>query len=210
LRRNHFIGKPLFIFRFQFNAAQKLLIGYTKERVQPFQGCIIWQHYFSRFTPRAIQIEALQASSFSHNDEQFAATISVTLSMIIRIPMRFEGSKGDKTVYALFDGGATYSCIAEENIHELEEAVKLHTPLRLATASASTFMEITQRTTLDFYHEDVRLSDEFLIVPGLSEEVIIGAATMQKWRLKLDFENDKVIVDPGVAKLILINLIKRD
>ncbi len=48
------------------------------------------------------------------------------------------------------------------------------------------------------------------MVPGLSEEVIIGAATMQKWRLKLDFENDRVIVDPRVAKLILINLIKRD
>jgi hypothetical protein len=33
---------------------------------------------------------------------------------------------------------------------------------------------------------------------------------MQKWRLKLDFENDKVIVDPRVAKVILINLIKKD
>ncbi len=62
-------------------------------------------------------------------------------------------------------------------------------------------MEITHRTTLDFYHEDVRLSDEFLVVPGLSEEIIIGAATMQKWRLKLDFENDRVIVDPRAAKL---------
>jgi hypothetical protein len=33
---------------------------------------------------------------------------------------------------------------------------------------------------------------------------------MQKWRLKLDFEHDNVIVDPRVAKLILINLIRRD
>lgn len=82
--------------------------------------------------------------------------------------------------------------------------------MRLATASAATFMEITHTTRLDFYHEEVRLSDEFLVVPGLSEEVIIGAATMQKWRLKLDFEHDKVIVDPAVSKLILINLIKRD
>jgi hypothetical protein len=124
--------------------------------------------------------------------------------------MRFEGSKGEKTLYSLFDSGATYSCISEESIEDLEELIKLHTPLRLATASTATFMEITHRTTLDFYHEEVRLSDEFLVVPGLSEEVIIGAATMQKWRLKLDFENDKVIVDPRVAKLILINLIKKD
>jgi len=130
--------------------------------------------------------------------------------MIIRIPLRFEGSKGEKNLYALFDSGATYSCISEDGVEDLEELLKLHTPMRLATASAATFMEITHSTRLDFYHEEVRLSDEFLVVPGLSEEVIIGAATMQKWRLKPDFENDKVIVDPRVAKLILINLIKKD
>ena len=130
--------------------------------------------------------------------------------MILRIPLCFEGSKGEKVLYSLFDGGATYSRISEECVDDLEELLSLHTPLRLATASEAAFMEITHRTTLDFYHEDVRLSDEFLVVPGLSEEVIIGAATMQKWRLKLDFENDRVIVDPRAAKLILINLIKRD
>ena len=85
----------------------------------------------------------------------------------------------------------------------------IHTPMQLATASDTIYMEITSRTTLDFYHEDIRLSDEFLVVPGLSEEVIIGANTMQKWRLKLDFEHDTVIVDPGVARLILINLISK-
>lgn len=129
--------------------------------------------------------------------------------MIIRIPLKFEGSKGERTLYSFFDSGATYSCISEESA-DLEELIKLHTPSRLATASDATFMEIKHTTRLDFYHEGVRLSDEFLIVPGLSEEVIIGAATMQKWRLKLDFENDRVIVDPRAAKLILINLIKRD
>jgi len=130
--------------------------------------------------------------------------------MILRLPLRFEGSRGEKILYALFDSGATYSCINDELVEELEQIIPLHTPLRLATASDATYMEINYRTTLDFYHEDIRLSDEFLVVPGLSEEAIIGAATMQKWRLKLDFENDRVIVDPGVAKLILINLIKKD
>lgn len=130
--------------------------------------------------------------------------------MIIRLPLRFEGSKGEKYLYALFDSGATYSCISAESIENLANLESLHTPMKLATASDKTYMEINNRSTLDFYHEDIRLSDEFLVVPGLSEEVIIGANTMQKWRLKLDFENDNVIVDPRVAKLILINLIKKD
>ena len=129
--------------------------------------------------------------------------------MIIRIPLRFEGSKGEKNLYALFDSGANYSCINETVVEDLEMLTPIHTPMRLATASDTVYMEITSRTTLDFYHEDIRLSDEFLVVPGLSEEVIIGANTMQKWRLKLDFEHDTVIVDPRVAKLILINLISK-
>ena len=60
------------------------------------------------------------------------------------------------------------------------------------------------RVSLDFYMDDVLLSDEFLIILGLSEDAIIGAATMQKWRIKLDFEHDKAIVDPKVAKMQLI------
>ena len=128
--------------------------------------------------------------------------------MIIRLPLRFEGSKGERNLYALFDSGATYSCIHEEIAEELEVFTNLHIPMRMTTATASTFMEIKHRVTLDFYHDDVRLSDEFYVIPDLSGQVIIGASTMQKWRIKLDFENDTIILDPRVAKAILINLIK--
>jgi hypothetical protein len=43
---------------------------------------------------------------------------------------------------------------------------------------------------------DVLMSDEFFVVPNLSEEVIIGAATLQKWRIKLDFEHEVVVLNP--------------
>ena len=76
--------------------------------------------------------------------------------------------------------------------------------MRAATAAIGHYIEVTERVTLDFYLNDVLLSDEFLVVPGLSEEVIIGAATMQKWRIKLNFEYDTVEVDPKVAKMQLI------
>ncbi|MFT4153730.1 retropepsin-like aspartic protease [Parafilimonas sp.] len=128
--------------------------------------------------------------------------------MVIRLPLRFEGSKGEQNLYALFDSGATYSCINEEIAEGLEVFTTLHTPMRMATATATTIMEIKNRVTLDFYHYDTRLTDEFYVIPDLSEQVIIGASTMQKWRIKLDFENDTIILDPTVAKAILINLIK--
>jgi predicted aspartyl protease len=125
---------------------------------------------------------------------------------IIRIPLRFEGSIGEKIVYALFDSGATYSCLSEEIACCIEKTVKLRRPLEIATASSSHFVVIEEAMRADFYHEDIRLSDEFMVVPGLSEEAIIGVNTLQKWRMKLDFEQDKVIINPKVAEYILKDL----
>ncbi len=126
--------------------------------------------------------------------------------MIIRLPLQFQGSKGEKQLYALFDSGATFSCITEEAAAALCIPEKLFRPKRLITAKDDAYIDITYRAVLDFYHDDICLSDEFLIVPGLSEDVIIGAQTMQKWHLSLDFRKNAVIVDPRVAKFILINL----
>jgi predicted aspartyl protease len=122
---------------------------------------------------------------------------------IIKLPLRFEGSKGEKILYALFDSGANLSCINEEFAGQIANPEAFLHPRKLATASEHHFIEISHAIRTDFYLNDVQLSDEFLVVPQLSEDVIIGAATMQKWRIKLDFEHDTVYVDPKVAKLQL-------
>jgi len=59
---------------------------------------------------------------------------------------------------------------------------------------------------LNFYIGGYRFSDEFMVIEKLSNGVIIGAATLQKWRLKLDFERDEVIIDPKVTKLWLLRI----
>jgi predicted aspartyl protease len=123
---------------------------------------------------------------------------------VLKLPLLYQGSKGEKSLYSLFDSGANLSCINEEDLDGLESPVCLHKPRMMATASENQFVEVTHRVTLEFYIHDVHLSDEFLVIPGLSEEAIIGAATMQKWRIKLDFDKDKVEVDPKVARLQLI------
>ena len=53
---------------------------------------------------------------------------------------------------------------------------------------------------------DVKLSDEFYIIEELFEEAVIGASTMQKWKMKLDFENEKVEADPRMAKMQIIQI----
>ena len=89
---------------------------------------------------------------------------------------------------------------------KLAHLEKLHRPILLATASEDHYIEIKHAVRLDFFINEVPLSDEFMVVPGLSEEAILGVATMQKWRIKLDFEYDTVSVDPKAAKLMLKQL----
>lgn len=123
---------------------------------------------------------------------------------IIKVPVLYVGSKGEQNLYTLFDSGAHLSCINPTFIEDLEIPVPLGRIRRLATASIGHYIEIKEAVRLDFYIDDILLSDEFLVVPGLSEEAIIGVATMQKWRMKLDFEHDRVVVDPKLATMRLM------
>ncbi len=110
---------------------------------------------------------------------------------VLKFPLLFVGSKGEKIIYTLFDSGANLSCINPDYIENIAEMQSLGRIRKLATASEGHFIEVKNRVVLDFYINDVLLSDEFLVVPGLSEEAIIGSATLQKWRIKLNFEDDK-------------------
>jgi hypothetical protein len=123
---------------------------------------------------------------------------------VIKQLLLYVGFQGEKNLYTLFDSGANLLCISPESVHDLTVVQPLGRVRRIATASEAHFIEVKEVVRLDFYINDVLLSDEFLVVPGLSEEAIIGAATMQKWRIKSDFEHDRVEVDPKVAKLQLI------
>lgn len=125
---------------------------------------------------------------------------------IIRSPLLFRGTKNDKYLYGLFDSGANLSAIRKDLAEQIDVLIKLREPIRLATANSNDFMQVNHKFVGEFFLNDVQLSDEFLVLEDLSEEVIIGAATMQKWRMKLDFEHDTVSVDSKVAKLQIVHL----
>ncbi len=126
---------------------------------------------------------------------------------IIRKEIELVGSKSRRKEIALFDSGATYSCIRKEIAQELEIILPLTRPLKLITAQERNYIEVKERVVLDFYISGYRFSDEFLIIENLSEKVIIGAKTLQAWRLKLDFEKEDIIIDPRVTEIQLIILI---
>lgn len=123
---------------------------------------------------------------------------------VIQKNIRLVGSLGSKEELALFDSGSTYSCIEPTLAHLLGHVELLPEPMIFGTAKDGEQLAAEERVSLNFHLAGYRFSDEFMLIVGLSERVIIGAATLQKWRMKLDFENDEVIIDPRVTKLRLM------
>ena len=123
---------------------------------------------------------------------------------IIEKPVELRGSKGRQEVLALFDSGSTYSCIQPELARALDTVVPLPEPMEFGTAKDGETLVAYERVSLNFILQGYRFSDEFMLIAGLSEPVIIGAKTLQGWRMKLDFESEEVIIDPRVTKLRLM------
>ena len=110
---------------------------------------------------------------------------------------------------AVFDSGSTYSCIEPELAKILGVIEPLPEPMDFGTAEEGRRLSAREAIRLNFYLNGYRFSDEFMLIPDLSQPVLIGAATLQKWRLKLNFETDEVIVDPRVTKLRLLGMINK-
>lgn len=123
---------------------------------------------------------------------------------IIQKLIRLVGSKGSQEEVAIFDSGSTYSCIQPELAEKLEIVVPLPESMDFGTAEEGRRLRAEEAVRLNFYLDGYRFSDEFMLIPGLSEAVIIGAKTLQGWRMKLDFEADEVIIDPRVTHLRLL------
>lgn len=122
-------------------------------------------------------------------------------------PILYRGNLGEKIIDSSFDTIANLSCINPSNLILLENVRNLGVVRNTITTTSGNYFNITQVTFLDFYVNDVLIRDEFLVVPNLKEDVVIGAATMRKWRMKLNLEHDKLEIDPRAAKIILKNLI---
>jgi hypothetical protein len=119
------------------------------------------------------------------------ATVAVLYQDILLI-----GSKGRSRRRAIFDSGSSYSIVRRD----IAEAIEVLTPLPdteewlFETARPDDIIEATHGVRLSFRFDDseAKFSDEFVVFDDCSEEVIIGATTMQKWRITLDFETDQV------------------
>jgi len=123
---------------------------------------------------------------------------------VIERRVRLEGSKGAVRIRTIFDSGATYSCLRPDLASRLAHLEPLRGVRRFGTAKQAVGLKARFAVRLDFYLGSCRFSDEFMVIEGLADAVIIGAKTLQSWRMRLDFEHDRVLYDPRVTKLRIL------
>jgi len=129
----------------------------------------------------------------------------VSTEMIIQRELVLVGSLGRTRRLALFDSGSSYSIIRREIAEAIGHLELLPNPSEwvFETAEAGRTVQARFRLSLDIRFDDsaARFSDEFIVFDECSEEVIIGAQTMQKWQIKLDFKNEQVIYRKTAVRL---------
>ena len=115
------------------------------------------------------------------------------------------GSKGRARCRALFDSGASYSIIRRDIAERIAPLDLLPDPEEwvFETARAGELIQALYRVTLDFRFDDstAKFSDEFVVFDDCSEELIVGAKTMQAWHIVLDFQTETVVYRKKAVRL---------
>lgn len=119
--------------------------------------------------------------------------------------VKLKGSRGEAESEVLFDTGASMSFIKKSLAEKLGVIDKLPDPMEFETAERGRTIVAHEVVRLDFWLNGDRMSDEFLVLPDnvMSEDVIIGASTMQKWRIVIDMEHERVFSSRRVKKHML-------
>jgi hypothetical protein len=108
---------------------------------------------------------------------------------------RWSAPGGRISTVCLFDSGASYSVIRRATAEQIARLEPLQEPFIFETASEGNFITAEYEVFLEFFLKDAPrcFTDSFMVPDTLSEELIIGATTTQKWQIKLDFANEKVL-----------------
>jgi len=115
---------------------------------------------------------------------------------ILKHEVTIIGTKGRARCRALFDSGASYSIIRREIAERTGRIDPLSIPEDwiFETARAGDYVQAAGILHIDFRFDDseAHFSDEFVVFDELSEELIVGATTMQKWHILLDFTTQTI------------------
>jgi len=123
---------------------------------------------------------------------------------LIYKPIKLIGTRGSKTFRTLMDTGASRSYIRNDEAKLITSSAKLPEPVTLRLGKGTTVVDelMTSLVELDGH----RVPWTFIVVPGLTESLILGADFFQLYRIKLDPETEEIIIDPSALEIQLIKV----
>lgn len=124
------------------------------------------------------------------------------MGLIYKI-IKVSGNKGSKEVKALFDSGASESFIRADLAKELSSPTRLPNPKTFEMGRGT--LKVARAMIGDVQLNGVALFATLLVVPNLTEELILGADFFQRWKIRLNPENKEVILDQDALKLKLVS-----
>ncbi|MFQ6029947.1 MAG: retropepsin-like aspartic protease [Dehalococcoidia bacterium] len=113
------------------------------------------------------------------------------------------GDKGKSNVVALFDTGAAGSFIRRDVAERIGTIVKSPFPRRFTLGDGKAAIEAREFLAVDMIVKDARLYHYLLVVDELSDEVILGADMLQRWKITLDPEKEDLFIDEKALRLRL-------
>ena len=116
--------------------------------------------------------------------------------------VRLTGSRAELEVKALFDTGSSRCFLSREVARSVADLFPVPIPLQIETATAVT--QAREAVHVALWLDGHPLQWVFYVVDGLTESAIVGADFLQIWKIKLDPEHERLILDPNALKLKLV------
>jgi hypothetical protein len=116
--------------------------------------------------------------------------------------IKVSGNKGSKEIKALFDSGASESFIRADIAKELSSPTRLPNPKTFELGRGT--LKVTRAMIGDVLLNGTALFVTLLVVPNLTEELILGADFFQRWKICLNPENEEITLDQDALKLKLV------
>ncbi|MEW6681132.1 MAG: retropepsin-like aspartic protease [bacterium] len=123
---------------------------------------------------------------------------------LITKKLKVMGDKGEREINCLFDSGASWSFIRKDIQEEIITPNPLRQPMFFSLGDGKGRVEAKERAFFYLALPEGTICDDAVVVSSLAEEMIIGAKTLQFYKIKLDFEHDDIIVDKKALELKLV------
>ena len=114
---------------------------------------------------------------------------------VIRKSLPLVGRRGKKEVECLFDGGASSSFIRPDLARKLGlPTTNLLRPLRIRLGKGST--QVSKLAAVIVRLNGATLADTAYVMPGLTEEYVLGAEFLERYDIRLDPKRRRLLLPP--------------